>query len=144
MRGACELLTEACGLLRQGTCGLTLTRNDTSIKDDGSTICGGRLSADVSSFLGQLTQILRRELGAVKSASEGAVISEKQRSRKSIARFSNRKPAPLADGVSRSKPVGPRAADAAQARAADAAKDRGIFPFLAATDVAPEKHSARS
>jgi hypothetical protein len=125
MRGACELLTEACGLLRQGNCELTLTRNDTSIQDDGLTICGGMLSADSSSFLGQLTQILRKELGAVKSASEGAVISEKQKSRKSIARFSNRKPALLADVVSRSKPVGPRAADAAQARVADAAKDRG-------------------
>ena len=101
---------------------MTLTRNDTSIKDDGSTICGGMLSADLSSFLGQLTQILRKELGAVKSASEGAVISEKQKSRKSMARFSNRKPALPADDVSHSKPVRPRAANGAQARAADAAK----------------------
>ena len=94
MRGACELLTEACGLLRQGTCGLPLAHDDTSIQEEGSTVCGGPMSPDRSSFLGQFTRILRRELGTEKNASEGAVISEKQKSRKSNARFSHRKPAP--------------------------------------------------
>ena len=99
-REACELLYEACDLLRQKLCAATSEAMPAAQPDVRETLLGGALSpVGKQQHLSHLMDFLRREPGAENNAlwSTSDISENLQKTKKSNARPKGRKPAKKAD-----------------------------------------------